>query len=53
MENMEYEVITENESESLIQKRIRLALSEYGIVFRVNVGKVKMHDGRWFSTRIT
>ena len=34
-----------------IQSSIRLALSQHGFcVFRANVGKVKMEDGRWFDT---
>ena len=37
-------------SEALIQNEIRLALSEIAIVFRVNVGKVRMSDGRFFDT---
>ena len=38
-------------SEHDIQNSIRLALSERGFcVFRANVGKVKMDNGRWFDT---
>lgn len=38
-------------SEHEIQKEIMLALSESGyMVFRANVGKVRMADGRWFDT---
>lgn len=33
-----------------IQNKIRLALSEYAIIFRANVGKVRMQDGRFFDT---
>lgn len=34
-----------------LQNQIRLKLSELGfIVFRANVGKVKLNDGRWFDT---
>lgn len=34
-----------------IQNSIRLELSKRGwCVFRANVGKVKMADGRWFDT---
>lgn len=34
-----------------IQNNIRLELSKLGwITFRMNVGKVKMVDGRWFDT---
>ena len=36
-----------------IQNEIRLALSHNGFcVFRINSGKVKMEDGRWFDTNI-
>ena len=38
-------------TESLIQSKIRVALSQDGhIVFRANVGKVRMADGRFFDT---
>lgn len=38
-------------TESLIQNKIRVALSKAGhTVFRINVGKVKMQNGRWFET---
>ncbi len=34
-----------------IQSAIRLKLSEMGYcVFRINVGKFKLADGRWFET---
>lgn len=33
-----------------IQNKIRLALSPYAIIFRANVGKVRMADGRFFDT---
>lgn len=33
-----------------IQNSIRLALTPYAIVFRGNVGKVRMADGRYFDT---
>ena len=34
-----------------LQNSIRLRLSRLGfVVFRTNVGKVKMQDGRWFDT---
>lgn len=36
--------------EHAIQNAIRIALSEYGIVFRANVGKVRTPDGRFFDT---
>lgn len=40
-------------SEHDIQSEIRLALSAEGYcVFRVNSGKVKMADGRWFETGV-
>ena len=36
-----------------IQNAIRLKLSELGYaVFRINSGKVKMADGRWFNTGV-
>lgn len=41
-------VITMRESD--IQNSIRLALNPYAVIFRANVGKVRMHDGRWFDT---
>ena len=38
-------------TESLIQSKIRVALSQAGHkVFRANVGKVRMADGRFFDT---
>ena len=40
-------------TESLIQNQIRVGLSKAGhTVFRVNVGKVKMQNGRWFETGV-
>lgn len=39
-----------SKTEHNIQNEIRLELSKHGIVFRINVGKVKMVDGRWFDT---
>ena len=33
-----------------IQNEIRLALNPYCIIFRANVGKVRMKDGRFFDT---
>ncbi len=37
--------------EHSIQNAIRLALSELGFcVFRINAGKVRLSDGRWFDT---
>ena len=38
--------------EADIQNNIRLALSEHAVMFRVNSGKVKMQDGRWFDTGV-
>ena len=36
-----------------IQNNIRVELSKLGYtVFRINVGKFKMDDGRWFSTGV-
>lgn len=36
-----------------IQSSIRLKLSELGYaVFRINSGKVRMADGRWFDTGV-
>lgn len=38
-------------NEADIMKSIMLELSKHGFcVFRTNVGKVKMSDGRWFDT---
>lgn len=38
-------------TETDIMNSIRLKLSEMDfIVFRANVGKVKLEDGRWFNT---
>lgn len=38
-------------SEHLIQNNIRIALSKHNCtVFRANVGKVLMGNGRWFDT---
>lgn len=38
-------------SEMELLNSVRLKLQEYGCkTFRVNVGKVKMQDGRWFET---
>ncbi|MCW6661869.1 VRR-NUC domain-containing protein [Aerococcaceae bacterium NML201209] len=36
--------------ESDIQNEIRIKLSDYAIVFRANVGKVRTSDGRYFDT---
>ena len=38
-------------TEQDIMNSIRLKLSEIGFtVFRANVGKIKLSDGRWFDT---
>ena len=38
-------------TESTIQRNIKLYLTRQGFeVFRINVGKFKLNDGRWFST---
>lgn len=40
-----------NQSEHAIQNSIRLVLASRGFcVFRANVGKVQMSNGRWFDT---
>lgn len=40
-------------SEHEIQNQIRLELSKYGFcVFRINVGKFKLPDGRFFDTGV-
>lgn len=36
--------------EADIQNSIRLALNPYAIIFRGNVGKVRLPDGRYFDT---
>lgn len=33
-----------------LQNEIRLALNQYAVMFRTNVGKVRMADGRIFDT---
>jgi len=38
--------------EADIQNSIRLALNPYAVIFRVNSGKVKMADGRYFDTGV-
>ncbi|AJD83125.1 hypothetical protein [Streptococcus phage Str-PAP-1] len=39
--------------EHTIQNQIRVGLSKAGhTVFRINVGKVKMQNGRWFETGV-
>ena len=38
-------------SEHEFQNQVRKELTNLGYIsFRTNVGKVKMHDGRWFDT---
>ncbi len=44
------ELFTISNKETIIQNKIRVALSDYGIFFRANVGKVRMADGRYFDT---
>lgn len=38
--------------EADIQNRIRFALNDYAVIFRVNSGKVRMADGRYFDTGV-
>lgn len=38
--------------EADIQSAIRLALNPYAVIFRVNSGKVRMQDGRYFDTGV-
>ncbi|MEE0059412.1 MAG: VRR-NUC domain-containing protein [Acutalibacteraceae bacterium] len=38
--------------EHRIQNQIRIALAEYCVIFRINVGKVKTPDGRYFDTGV-
>jgi len=38
--------------ESDIQNSIRLALNKYAVIFRVNSGKVRMQDGRYFDSGV-
>lgn len=38
--------------EHKIQNQIRIALAEYCVIFRINVGKVKTPDGRYFDTGV-
>lgn len=37
-------------NETDLMNTIRLGLNQHGIVFRANVGKVRMQDGRFFDT---
>lgn len=38
--------------EHKIQNQIRLAIAEHCVIFRINVGKVKTPDGRYFDTGV-
>ena len=38
--------------EADIQNAIRLALNPHAVIFRVNSGKVRMQDGRYFDTGV-
>ena len=38
--------------EADIQNLIRLALNDYAVIFRVNSGKVRMADGRFFDSGV-
>mgnify|MGYP001249932485 CR=1 FL=1 len=38
--------------EADIQNAIRLALNPYAVIFRVNSGKVRLPDGRYFDTGV-
>ena len=38
--------------EADIQNQIRIALNPYAVIFRVNSGRVRMHDGRFFDTGV-
>ena len=38
--------------EHIIQNQIRIALAEHCVIFRINVGKVKTPDGRYFDTGV-
>lgn len=51
--NQQGEKLTTSLSEHDIQNLIRMELSKAGhTVFRINVGKVKMQNGRWFETGV-
>lgn len=39
-------------NEKCIMNSIRIALSEYAVVFRVNVGTGRTEDGRFFTTGV-
>lgn len=50
---MQEEKSTSSLTEHDIQNNVRMALAKEGIMcFRVNVGKVKLRDGRWFETGV-
>lgn len=36
-----------------LQNQIRIALNPYAVIFRTNVGKVRMADGRFFDTGLS
>jgi len=38
--------------EADIQNHIRFALNDHAVIFRVNSGKVRMADGRYFDTGV-
>lgn len=38
--------------EADVQNKIRIALNEHAVIFRVNSGKVRMADGRYFDTGV-
>lgn len=44
--------MVKNTREADIQNAIRLALNPYAVIFRVNSGKVRMQDGRYFDTGV-
>ena len=39
-------------NEHALQNEIRLALSDSCVLFRINVGRVRTQDGRWFSSGV-
>lgn len=41
-----------NKQETILQNKIRIALSHYGIVIRHNVGNFKTEDGRYITCGI-
>jgi hypothetical protein len=48
--NKNAKVTAQGLREHAIQNAIRIAISPYVVIFRVNVGKVKTADGRYFDT---